>query len=314
MKTRSLLYRILLAMGVVLVAMLVSSPSYGADGSFDRTLKVTGTPDVDVSTGSGSIRVHTGDVSTVHVVGTIHASSIGNWFSGDGLSPEERVRQLEQNPPIDQTGNMIRIGHIEDRDLRNVSISYDITVPPPTRLHAESGSGAIESTGVKGETTAHAGSGRITITGAGAGANVHTGSGDIELRDVAGDVRAEAGSGDIRLQKSGAGNVDVETGSGSVELHGVNGHLHAETGSGDIQADGTPAGDWMLDTGSGGVTLRIPGTVGFDLYAHTGSGHVDVQHELTVQGRLSRHEIRGRVKGGGSLVEVKTGSGSIEVD
>jgi len=40
------------------------------------------------------------------------------------------VRMIEQDPPVKQNGNSITIGHIDDRELRrNVSISYEVTVP-----------------------------------------------------------------------------------------------------------------------------------------------------------------------------------------
>ncbi len=313
MNIRSFLWRLALAVGVIVMAVVVSAPSYGAEGRFERTLNVTGPVDLDVQTGSGNITVHTGSGSTVHVVGTIHASEMGNWFSGDRLSPDERVKQLESNPPIEQNGNSIRLGHIENRDLRNVSISFDVTVPAQATLHSETGSGEQEITGVKGSVTSHSGSGNLSITDATAGVSARTGSGSISLQNVAGDVRAQAGSGNVRVQMTGQGSVDAETGSGRIELSGVKGRLHAETGSGHIVADGAPTGDWTLDTGSGSVTVRLPADAGFDFYAHTGSGHIDMAHEMTVEGRLSRNEIRGRVHGGGHLVEIKTGSGSIEV-
>src|SRR5437667_12269065 len=99
-----------------------------AEGSFERTLKVTGPLELDVSTGSGHIDVRTGDSSTVRIRGTIRASS-GGWRSSDD-DAERKVRYLESNPPIEQSGNYIKIGHAEDRELmRNVSISYDLVVP-----------------------------------------------------------------------------------------------------------------------------------------------------------------------------------------
>ncbi len=43
----------------------------GAEGSFERTVKVTGPVELDVTTGSGNIDVRTGDASSVHVRATI---------------------------------------------------------------------------------------------------------------------------------------------------------------------------------------------------------------------------------------------------
>src|SRR5947209_5347935 len=108
-------------------------------GSFSKTLQVSGTPDVEISTGSGNITVHTGGASTVQVNAKVTASD--QWFGG-GLSAEERVKRIETNPPVTQSGNMIVIGRISDPELRrNLSISYDVTVPAASHLRTESGSG-----------------------------------------------------------------------------------------------------------------------------------------------------------------------------
>src|SRR5215467_5921109 len=78
-----------------------------ARGEFERTLKVSGTVNLQVETGSGSIDVHTGNSNEVHVVGHIWANE---WF---GDNAEEKVKRIESNPPIQQSGNDIRIGHID---------------------------------------------------------------------------------------------------------------------------------------------------------------------------------------------------------
>jgi DUF4097 and DUF4098 domain-containing protein YvlB len=127
-------------------------------------------------------------------------------------------------------------------------------------------------------------------------------------------VRAHTGSGDIRLEGNSTGPVRAETGSGNVEVHGVQGALHAQTGSGNIIVEGEPRGDWKLETGSGNVSMHLPPQVGLSLYAHTGSGNIDSNLPITVQGKISRSELRGTVRGGGSLVDVGTGSGDIHIE
>lgn len=327
MKNDSIWKRGLLVLGVALLVLAVAAPSYGsAEGSFDRTLKVTGPVQLDVSTGSGSIRVRPGGAGSVHVVGTIR---VHDSWGGDA---DEKVRRLEANPPIEQVGNIIRIGHIEDEELkRNVSISYEIEVPAETQVRSESGSGSQEMRGLTGpvraqtgsgsitvsdiklEVQAHTGSGSIALESIGAGVQLHTGSGSIHAQGVHGRVNAQTGSGNITLEQSAPGDVEAETGSGHMELHNVRGTLHAETGSGGITVDGQPTGDWRLEAGSGGISVRLPGDAAFDFRAHTGSGGITIDHPLTVQGTVSRSDLQGKVRGGGYLLEVRTGSGHIEV-
>jgi len=225
------------------------------EGSFERTLTVSGELALDVSTGSGRIDVRTGPSDTVVIRGRIRANE--SWFAGG--SPADRVRRIEQNPPIEQAGNSIDVGRTDNRELyNNVSISYDITVPEATRLRASTGSGSIRAEGIRGPAR-------------------------------------------------------VSAGSGSIELGGIAGSVDARTGSGRILARGLGAGI-VARAGSGSVTLQMNDSAAFDLSAHSGSGGIDVSHPMTMQGRLNRHHIEARVRGGGPLVDVSTGSGSVRIE
>ena len=319
-----------LAAALLLVATTAVARA-AAEGSFERTLKVTGPVELDVSTPSGHIDVRTGDSSTVRIRGTIRASS-GRWLSSDA-DAERNVRYLESNPPIEQSGNYVKIGHTEDRELmRNVSISYDLVVPAETRLRSNTGSGSQSIAGLRGPVKAGTGSGNLRIDDIGDELEAHTGSGNIEIRsvkgrlhaqtgsgpiratDIAGGFVATTGSGDVRLEQSSPGDGKVDTGSGTVEIHGLRGGLRVETGSGGISVEGDPTGDWSLHTGSGGVVARVPSEAAFDVDAHTSSGHISTTHSITIQGTVGRGELRGKVGQGGVRLELRTGSGNIQIE
>ncbi|MBI4467606.1 MAG: DUF4097 family beta strand repeat protein [Acidobacteria bacterium] len=321
---------IVLLAATLTAAGALSAFAETARGSFERTLKVTGAVDLEVNTGSGSITVRTGGASSVYVKGTIRASS--GLFGGLG-DAQEKVRQLEANPPIQQTGNSIRIGGVEDRWLRqNVSISYELVVPADTRLRADTGSGGVDVEGLGGPVSADTGSGSIRISNIRGEVRADTGSGDIELDSIEGDVSvdtgsgliratgiaggfvADTGSGSVRLEQIAPGRVQIDTGSGSVTAMGVRGSLTVDTGSGDITVQGEPAGEWRLEASSGSVTVRLPAQAGFDLDAHTGSGRIYTEHPITVRGALGRNTLQGKVRGGGFLLFVKTSSGNIYIE
>jgi hypothetical protein len=264
-----------------------------AEGTFDRTLNVTGRVDLDVTTGSGRIEVRAGQTDRVEVHGRITAS---DWsLRGGKLSPEERVKRLQANPPIEQTGNRIRIGRIADEDLRNVSVSYTLVVPAQTTLVSSTGSGSQEISGLRERV------------------EVQTGSGSIRVRDASSDVRASTGSGRIEVFKNGKGDVDVSAGSGSIEISGVHGGLRASTGSGSLQVEGEQTSDWRLSTSSGSIQIQLSGKPAFDLDAASGSGSIDTAYPVTVSGRVSKRELRGPVNGGGPLLHLRTSSGGIRI-
>jgi DUF4097 and DUF4098 domain-containing protein YvlB len=326
MRLRKTVPPILGACVIATLFCLHALPAAAAEGSFQRTLQVTGPVHMDLTTGSGSVEVRTGSSSQVQVTGRIKATE---WFEGN---VEEKIRRLEANPPIQQSGNSIHIGHIDDPWLRhNIAISYVVVVPAETELRVETGSGNQRVEGVRGPLEVSAGSGDLKIseigdrvhaeTGSGdieidrVNGNVHakTGSGSIQADEIAGAFEADTGSGHIRLRQTAPGSVRVDTGSGGMELRGVRGSLNAKAGSGTIEAEGSPTGAWNLHTGSGAVQLKIPSDASFDLAAHTSSGSISVEQPHTVQGSIGRKEIRGRVGGGGVPVEVETGSGDIQI-
>jgi DUF4097 and DUF4098 domain-containing protein YvlB len=310
----------------LVVLCLLTVRVNASEGSFERTLKVSGPLNLDVSTGSGNIEVRTGAPDQVEIVGHIKTT---NWFDDNG---EEKVKRIEANPPIQQSGNNIRVGHIDDPALRrNVSISYELVVPATTRLLAHTGSGSQRVQGIEGPAEIDTGSGNLQISDIAATVRADTGSGNVTVDHVKGNVRAKTGSGSIHATaiaggfegNTGSGSVvftqtqpgavRAETGSGNLELQGVRGSLDATTGSGSIQVEGDPTASWRLRTGSGGIRMRVRSDASFDLHAHTSSGSVSVDHPLTVVGSIGNKDIRGKVHGGGVAVEAETGSGNIEI-
>jgi len=263
---------------------LASVPALASEATFERNLSVSGRVELSVATGSGHIHITRGSGNQVHVHGHVRS----NWGENDG-----KVQEIAANPPIEQTGNIIRIGQRHE-NLHNISIDYDVEAPADAFLDAGSGSGDITDDGV------------------GDGAKLSTGSGAIHATGLHGSFSVNTGSGDIYADQTGQGDVKAETGSGSIELRNLSGGLRAQTGSGNIKAGGAAVGDWKLGTGSGTVEIW-PGDKGFTLDASTGSGSVHADREMTVQGSFDRHHITGKFNGGGPTVRVETGSGDIRI-
>ena len=63
-----------------------------------------------------------------------------------------------------------------------------------------------------------------------------------------------------------------------------------------------------------GVLVPPDDPAAFDLDARVSSGGIDVAHPVTVSGRMDRRHVQGKVRGGGSLVEVHTSSGGIRIE
>ncbi|MGC1420873.1 MAG: DUF4097 family beta strand repeat-containing protein [Terracidiphilus sp.] len=266
------------------ILALAAVPALANEATFERNLTVNGHVELSVSTGSGHIHITKGSGDRVHIVGKVKS----NWGGND-----QKVQEIANNPPIEQTGNIIRIGQRHE-NYHNISIEYEIEAPANSFLEANSGSGDIKDDGV------------------GENAKLGTGSGSINATGLQNGFVVNTGSGNIYAEQTGQGDVKAQTGSGNVELKGVRGSLHAGTGSGDIKVTGTPTSDWKLETGSGSVEFWA-GSAGYTLDASTGSGSVHTDQEMAVQGSFDKHHIVGKVHGGGPTVRIETGSGDIRV-
>lgn len=272
----------------ILALTLTPAALFAAEGTFDKTLSVNGPSNLSVSTGAGYIHITPGPEGSIHIIGHVHSSH--GWFEG---SPEDAVRKVTDNPPIEQNGNNVEVG--KHTHLQNVSIDYVITAPRGTTVEAGSGSGDLN------------------ISNLGGPLKAGTGSGSIEASDLSGDVALSTGSGDIRAMINGAHYVKAGTGSGTIRLQGVTGGLFAETGSGDIEVGGQPGDGWKVETGSGSVTLNTGSNAHFNLDASTGSGDVHSDPPLLTHGSTDRHHITGEINGGGPTVRVETGSGDVRI-
>ena len=274
----------LLAVAALIALAAVPAAAVPPESTFERTLSVNGSVlQLTVSTGSGNIQLKRGSDRQVHIVGHVKA----NW----GGDPDE-VRQIAAHPPIEQTGNIVRIGEMH-QNLHNISINYEIEAPANASLNATSGSGDIGDDGV------------------GQNASLRTGSGSIHATGLGRGFTASTGSGSIYAEQAGEGDVSASTGSGNIELRNLRGGLVARTGSGDIKLSGTPASPWRVQTGSGGVDYW-PSSAGFNVNAFAGSGGIKIDPPMA--GRSGgHHHVTGSVNGGGPEVRISTGSGGIRV-
>ena len=279
-------------------------------GTFDRTLQVSGPVDLEVLTHSGDVTVRAGASGTVSIHGKIYVGD--RWFGG---RREDDVQAIEKNPPIRQEGNSIHIDYV---DYHNISVDYEITVPANTAVRTHSGSGDQTLEGTKGSADITTGSGDVKMRGVTGQIHLQTGSGDVRAQEIAGSVKGQTGSGNIEVAEVGAGDIDLHTGSGNIISHGVQGGFRGETGSGDVTAEGSQSGTWDIRTGSGNVHVRLPASAAFDADISSSSGSVNVNSpiEMTVQGRIgdAHKSIHGKVRGGGPLLRVHTGSGDIHIE
>ena len=312
----------------------------------DRTLPVSGPVTLDVRSDPGGVYITTG--SSPNLV--VHATIKPLYGRLDVDIAEANIRALEQNPPIEQVGNQIRIGYVKDPALlRAVTIRFEIEAPRATQVHAHTESGGISIDGIAGpaETVTSSGrteisnvedgtkvtghSGAIMIRNTGGYVSVHNGSGSLQLHNirgavdaettsgrteisnVSGDIRATTHSASIRIDKA-KGTVEARTTSGSIDALQLSNSVHAETTSGAIRiSQVTPAPIRAL-TRSGAIKVQLAGGGGYLLDAQSNSGKVSGRSVTTLARTKDGHSLKGQLGSGGPLVDLDTYSSKVEIE
>lgn len=287
--------------------MLFTLSPFGSTDEWTKSYEVGGTPKLHVETSDANIRVVVGESKTVSARITTEGWKIG----GDGITITDR-----------QSGNQVDIEirfprHIFQMGWNNRRVDMELRVPREADLDLHTGDGHVDVQGVHGTLLLRSGDGHLNLSGLEGTLRANTGDGNIDLRDVRGDLDLHTGDG--RITVSGVdGSLRAETGDGRMHVKGRFDLLDIRTGDGGIDAealDGSKlAGNWRLSTGDGDLSLRVPASLDADVELHTNDGNIDLNVPVTVLGRAGKREIHGRLGGGGKLLSMKTGDGSIRLD
>ncbi len=244
-----------------------------AADDWTKTYTITGKPDLRIETSDANIHVTTWDQNTIEARVTTSGYKIGE----GGIHIEDRQNGDSVEIEVRYPHHDFNIGiHVE----RSRRVDVTIQMPREGKVNLRTGDGKIELAGLKGEM------------------ELQTGDGSENLDGVDGKLHASTGDGHI----SASGrfdDLDLKTGDGRIEVRAT--------------AGSSLATGWRLETGDGSVTLEVPENLNADVDLHTNDGHIDLDMPVTTQGGLHEHEIRGKLNGGGNLLTIHTGDGSIHL-
>ncbi len=159
--------------------------------------------------------------------------------------------------------------------------------------------------------------GRVTLAPLTGVERVHTGDGDIEADGLAGELHLSTSDGAIRARGLD-GSVEATSSDGAIEIEGRFDRLDLETSDGHVEASALAgskvASGWSLRSGDGRLRLRIPSDLAADLDLHSGDGSIRLDLPIQVTGQIARHDLRGKLNGGGAVIRMRSGDGSIRVE
>ena len=146
--------------------------------------------------------------------------------------------------------------------------------------------------------------------------DLHSGDGHIRVDGTAGAARLDTGDGHIEVHNFN-GALNAHTGDGHMTIDGVLTDVNLRSGDGHIDLTVRPGSkmntSWLIHTSDGRVEARLPQDFAAELYAHTGDGQIQLDLPVTVNGAIERSRVRGKLNGGGPLLEITTGDGSIRI-
>ncbi len=242
---------------------------------WSKSFNVGAKPALRVDTNDASIEVTRGSGSNIAARVTTNGYPIGS--DGVRVSEHQDVDKVEINVHIPNQSGFHMSLHNSWNDRR---VRIEIQVPAETGLDLHSSDGHISVDGATGDT------------------RIDTSDGAIEVHNFSGSLRARTSDGHIT-----ADGVFHE-----VYLHSGDGHINLTAQPGSKMDRG-----WLVHTGDGRIEAKLPSDFSAELYAHTGDGHITMDFPVTVSGSIDRGRMRGKLNGGGELLEISTGDGSIHV-
>ncbi len=269
--------------------LVLAIPALARADEWKHEYPLTGRPSVVLRASDAGIQVETWDQAriAVRVVTT-------GWRIGPGaVEVEDRV-----------TGNHVEVTVREP--ILHLSLGFDhrrilleVMVPPGIDLDAQTSDGSILLPALEGTIRARTSDGSITLDRAKGTFQLSTSDGRIVARGVDGALDARSSDGSLAID----GRFDL------LRLSTSDGGIHADVAPGSKLKTG-----WSLSTSDGSMVLRLPPDLAADLEAHVGDGQINMDFPITTQGRVSRHDLRASLNGGGPLLSLRTTDGSIRID
>jgi len=269
----------------LLLAAALTSPV--AAETWEKNFDVAGVPTLAVRTHDGSVQVDTWNRRTVG----IRVVTTGWRIGPRGVTVEAHQSGDHVDLDVRTPGWTISFGTIH-------SVRIEVMVPAKADLDVHTGDGHVTLSPLAGNIRVHTGDGAITATGL---------RGEISLETADGHVSATGLDGRIRVH-SGDGRLEVSGRFDGLELTSGDGGIDARAGAGSKLAS-----DWLVRTGDGHIHLDLPRDLKAGIDAHTGDGGITLDLPLQVTGRITHSTVVGSLNGGGPVITIRSGDGSISI-
>jgi len=287
-----------------------------------KTVKIGADGELSLANISGDITVTRGggNEATIEIVKSARARTADEARELLGLvtvNVIERAGRAEVKATYPRDDEMRR----NNRRNMNVSVTYNVTAPPGTRLTISTISGSVRVSDIKGDLSASSISGTVRIAKGARIAAAKSISGDVEIveTETDGAIEANSISGGVTLRKVSARRIDVGSVSSAIVLQDVNcDRIQGHSISGAVEFSGPLAkgGRYELNSHSGDVRVVLTGSTGFEVEANSFSGTIHSDVPLKIGGnddRTRRRSVQGVFGDGSAVLNLTTFSGSVTI-
>lgn len=181
------------------------------------------------------------------------------------------------------------------RELNNVKIHFEVTVPKKYGVDLNTPIDDISVDGVAGELQAKTSTGDIGVINVIGPTQVHTSTGDLRIERIKGSISGRSSTGDITMSNC-QGSIVANTSTGDIHVHMPTQLRHA----------------WNLQTSTGDIVLTLLSNLTANIDVQTSVG--DISSDFRVLTTLNRKKrVRGTINGGGQLLRLQTSTGDIRL-
>ena len=298
-----------LIFAATMVALSVHNPQFSSDE--ERFFGTSKNFEKKFAVEPGGLLVLDADAGDIMITGT----------DNDELSAVVTARGSESilgkfHVDFDQDGNTVRIrGKYDQRffhffDNESFEARYEIQLPKHFNLQIGTSGGDLVVRNVEGKNIGETSGGDVSVENISGVVRMTTSGGNVSMINSTGELKLETSGGDIKGE-SLTGSVDVETSGGNIIIKNSDARLSASTSGGDIRVELKDNKGLRLSTSGGNISVMLPKSISAEVDATTTGG--DVSCDFSFQGKIKDGNMRGKINGGGNLIQAETSGGDIDI-
>jgi len=292
----------------VLITAVISFGS--VEDSINKSFNVGpgGTLTLDTARGSIEVRGNEGNRVDIEVVRNAKTSD------------KNRAKEIFGYLRLDfnQTSNDVIIKGVKTTDsnkkLNKLNVKFIIKVPLSYNVNLITSGGSISVDDLEGTVDIRTSGGSLGLDNIKGSVTGKTSGGSISIGEVNGNVKVNTSGGSIKIGNA-YGTVHAHTSGGGITVNEVMGTIQADTSGGSVKAyiSQQPKGDCRLNTSGGSITVYLAENISLNVDAGTSGGSIHTDFPVTIQGKISKKELKAQINGGGPELYLHTSGGSIYI-